>query len=71
MKTKDSRFGNENVDIDETLEKFVGRNLFPEQLRKANEMLAKAGLPKGFANNSKLDDQLSSLKKRKGEDFTS
>jgi hypothetical protein len=32
--------------IDKKLEKFRGKTLFPEKLEKANEILAKAGLPK-------------------------
>jgi hypothetical protein len=31
--------------IDNSLEKFKGRNLFPEKLKKANEILAQAGVP--------------------------
>ncbi|MCF0038794.1 hypothetical protein [Dyadobacter fanqingshengii] len=31
--------------IDDSLEKFKGRNLFPEKLKKANEILAQAGVP--------------------------
>ena len=32
--------------FDKKLEKFRGKTLFPEKLAKANEILAKAGLPK-------------------------
>jgi len=32
--------------FDKKLEQFRGRTLFPENLAKANEILAKAGLPK-------------------------
>ena len=32
--------------FDKKLEKFRGQTLFPEKLAKANEILAKAGLPK-------------------------
>ncbi len=32
--------------IDKKLEKFRGKTLFPEKLARANEILAKAGLPK-------------------------
>jgi len=32
--------------IDKSLERFKGRILFPKKLEKANEVLAKAGLPK-------------------------
>ena len=31
--------------IDNSLKKFQGRNLFPEKLKKANEILAQAGVP--------------------------
>jgi len=34
------------VKIDKSLEKLRGRNLFPEKLAKANEVIAKVGLPK-------------------------
>ena len=34
------------VRIDKSLEKLRGKNLFPEKLAKANEVLAKVGLPK-------------------------
>ena len=32
--------------IDKKLEKFRSQNLFPEKLKRANEILAKTGLPK-------------------------
>lgn len=32
--------------FDKKLEQFRGQTLFPEKLAKANEILAKAGLPK-------------------------
>lgn len=32
--------------IDKKLEQFRGKVLFPEKLKKANEIMAKAGLPK-------------------------
>ena len=32
--------------FDKRLEQFRGKTLFPEKLAKANEILAKAGLPK-------------------------
>jgi hypothetical protein len=32
--------------IDKNLEKLRGKNLFPEKLKIANEILAKTGLPK-------------------------
>ena len=32
--------------FDKKLEEFKGKVLFPEKLKKANEILAKAGLPK-------------------------
>ena len=32
--------------FDKKLEQFRGKTLFPEKLAKANEILAKAGLPK-------------------------
>jgi hypothetical protein len=32
--------------IDKKLEKFRGKILFPKKLKKANEILAKSGLPK-------------------------
>jgi hypothetical protein len=32
--------------FDKKLEKFKGKVLFPEKLKRANEILAKAGLPK-------------------------
>ena len=38
--------------FDKKLEKFRGKTLFPEKLAKANEILAKAGLPKKKIKNS-------------------
>lgn len=32
--------------IDKSLEKLRGKNLFPEKLAKANEIMARVGLPK-------------------------
>jgi hypothetical protein len=32
--------------LDKRLEKFRGKVLFPEKLKRANEILAKTGLPK-------------------------
>jgi hypothetical protein len=32
--------------LDKRLEKFRGKILFPEKLKRANEILAKTGLPK-------------------------
>ena len=34
------------VKINKKLEEFKGKVLFPEKLKKANDILAKAGLPK-------------------------
>jgi hypothetical protein len=34
------------VTIDKSLEKLRGKNLFPEKLEKANEIIARVGLPK-------------------------
>ncbi len=34
------------VKIDKTLERLQGRNLFPEKLAKANEVISRVGLPK-------------------------
>ena len=34
------------VKIDKSLEKLSRQNLFPKKLAKANEVIAKAGLPK-------------------------
>lgn len=34
------------VKIDNKLEKFRGQTLFPKKLKKANDILAKVGLPK-------------------------
>lgn len=34
------------VKIDKSLEKLRGLNLFPEKLAKANEVIARVGLPK-------------------------
>ena len=34
------------VRIDKSLEKFRGKDLFPEKLAKANEVIARVGLPK-------------------------
>ena len=34
------------VKIDKSLERLRGKNLFPEKLAKANEVIAKVGLPK-------------------------
>ena len=36
--------------FDKKLEEFKGKVLFPEKLKKANEILAKAGLPKSLLN---------------------
>lgn len=33
------------VKIDKSLEKLRGQNLLPEKLKKANEVIAKVGLP--------------------------
>ena len=35
------------IAFDKRLEQFRGKVLFPKKLAKANEILAKAGLPKG------------------------
>lgn len=37
--------GELNIVIDNSLKKFKGQNFFPEKLKKANEILAHAGLP--------------------------
>lgn len=37
--------------FDKKLEEFRGKVLFPEKLKKANEILSKAGLPKGAIKN--------------------
>ena len=34
------------VVIDKSLEKYKGKNLFPEKLAKANEVLSRIGTPK-------------------------
>lgn len=34
------------VVIDKSLEKYKGKNLFPEKLAKANDVLKRVGLPK-------------------------
>lgn len=39
------------VVIDNSLEKFKGKILFPEKLAKANEVLKKIGLPKLTVNS--------------------
>ena len=44
--------------FDKKLEQFRGKTLFPEKLAKANEILAKAGLPK-MKNKAKPDKSLS------------
>ena len=36
--------------FDKKLEEFKGKVLFPKKLKRANEILAKAGLPKGAIN---------------------
>lgn len=36
------------VRIDKSLDRLEGKNLFPEQLRRANEAIAKYGLPKEY-----------------------
>jgi hypothetical protein len=44
-----SQLNNSKIPIivfDKKLEQFRGKTLFPEKLAKANEILAKAGLPK-------------------------
>ena len=40
--------------IDKKLEQFRGKVLFPEKLKKANEILAKTGIP-NLKNNIKLE----------------
>jgi hypothetical protein len=47
MKTKKERQTPEYT-IDKSLDRFSGKNLFPEQLRRANEFIAKHGLPKEY-----------------------
>ncbi|GGM94971.1 hypothetical protein GCM10010967_30430 [Dyadobacter beijingensis] len=34
--------------IDASLDRFSGENLFPEQLKRANEAISKYGLPKEY-----------------------
>lgn len=47
MKTKGrNRSKIPKIVIDEKLDQFRGKVLFPEKLKRANEILAKAGLPK-------------------------
>ena len=41
------------VKIDKSLDKFDDKILFPEKLKKANEMLKKIGLPKQWTTNSR------------------
>ena len=41
--------------IDQSLERLRGKNLFPEKLAKANEVIARVGIPK---------KQISALQKR-------
>ena len=36
----------EKVKVSKSLDKFSGKVLFPEKLKRANEILAKTGLPK-------------------------
>jgi hypothetical protein len=36
----------DTVKIDKSLEKLRGKNLFPEKLAKANEVIARVGFPK-------------------------
>jgi len=36
------------VKIDKSLDRFEGKILFPEQLKRANEAIAKYGLPKEY-----------------------
>ena len=38
------------VRIDKSLNKYDDKNLFPDKLDKANEMLKKVGLPKQWKN---------------------
>lgn len=47
MKTKREK-DMPKVKIDKSLDRFEGKNLFPEQLRRANEAIAKYGLPKEY-----------------------
>lgn len=47
MKTKSEK-DRPKVKIDKGLDRFDGQNLFPEQLRRANEAIAKYGLPKEY-----------------------
>ena len=50
------------VKIDKSLEKFRGKNLFPEKLAKANEVIAKVGLPE-TTSEIKIDQNLQKLNK--------
>jgi hypothetical protein len=45
------------VIIDKSLERYRGRVLFPEQLRKVNDILAKSLPPKGLLPPSTSSDQ--------------
>ena len=41
------------VKLDKSLEKLRGKNLFPEKLAKANEVIKRVGLPKNKAAGNK------------------
>jgi hypothetical protein len=46
LETKIPTVKNPNIKIDKSLNKYDNANLFPEKLAKANENLAKIGMPK-------------------------
>lgn len=41
------------IKIDESLNRFRDRNMFPEKLERANKLLAKSGLPKELSKIKK------------------
>lgn len=53
MKTKKQRNLPEYT-IDKSLDRFNGKNLFPEHLKRVNEALSKYGLPKEYYLSQEL-----------------
>ena len=53
VKNKSDKFDLTEITIDESLNKFKGKNMFPEKLRRANEILEKYGLPKEIEERTK------------------
>ncbi|MBI5914744.1 MAG: hypothetical protein HY842_05160 [Bacteroidetes bacterium] len=47
------------VRVDESLNQYDDKILFPDKLEKANEMLRKVGLPKQLTTNERLAKKIS------------